>query len=119
MLNVLLTNDDGIEAEGLQVLRRTLVHVPGVRLVVIAPDGNRSAMARSITTRRPLWVAEVPFSDGSTGYATDANYRAQFDAWVQAQAAYGNNQAKGRTATNVHRSERAHHGGSWAEEVMN
>ena len=24
---------------------------------MIAPDGNRSAMARSITTRRPLWVA--------------------------------------------------------------
>ena len=32
---------------------------PGVRLAVIAPDGNRSAMARSITTRRPLWVEEV------------------------------------------------------------
>jgi 5'/3'-nucleotidase SurE len=38
---------------------------------VIAPDGNRSAMARSITTRRPLWVTEVPFEDGSVGYATD------------------------------------------------
>ena len=42
-----------------------------MRLAVIAPDGNRSAMARSITTRRPLWVAEVPFSDGTVGYATD------------------------------------------------
>jgi len=71
MLNVLLTNDDGIEAEGLQTLRRALVGVEGVRLAVIAPDGNRSAMARSITTRRPLWVAEVPFVDGSSGYATD------------------------------------------------
>jgi 5'-nucleotidase len=38
---------------------------------VIAPDGNRSAMARSITTRRPLWVEEVPFADGTVGYATD------------------------------------------------
>jgi 5'-nucleotidase len=71
VLNVLLTNDDGIEAEGLQALRRALVEVPGVRLVTIAPDGNRSAMARSITTRRPLWVEEVSFSDGSVGYATD------------------------------------------------
>jgi len=42
-----------------------------VRLAVIAPDGNRSAMARSITTRRPLWVEEVSFSDGTVGYATD------------------------------------------------
>jgi 5'-nucleotidase len=71
MLNVLLTNDDGIEAEGLQALRSALVVLPEVRLAVIAPDGNRSAMARSITTRRPLWVAEVPFEDGSVGYATD------------------------------------------------
>jgi 5'-nucleotidase len=71
MLNVLLTNDDGIEAEGLQAMRRALVELEGVRLAVIAPDGNRSAMARSITTRRPLWVAEMPFSDGTIGYATD------------------------------------------------
>jgi 5'-nucleotidase len=71
MLNVLLTNDDGIEADGLQAMRRALAEVEGVRLAVIAPDGNRSAMARSITTRRPLWVAEVPFGDGSVGYATD------------------------------------------------
>ncbi len=71
MLNVLLTNDDGIEADGLQAMRSALVAIDGVRLAVIAPDGNRSAMARSITTRRPLWVAEVPFPDGSVGYATD------------------------------------------------
>jgi 5'-nucleotidase len=38
---------------------------------VIAPDGNRSAMARSITTRRPLWVQEFGFADGTVGYATD------------------------------------------------
>jgi 5'-nucleotidase len=71
MLNVLLTNDDGIEAEGLQTMRTALVGLEGVRLAVIAPDGNRSAMARSITTRRPLWVAETPFSDGTVGYASD------------------------------------------------
>ncbi len=71
MLNVLLTNDDGIEAEGLQAMRAALAGMEGVRLVVIAPDGNRSAMARSITTRRPLWVAQTPFSDGTVGYASD------------------------------------------------
>ncbi len=68
---MLLTNDDGIEADGLQALRRALAAVPSIQLAVIAPDGNRSAMARSITTRRPLWVQEVDFEDGSVGYATD------------------------------------------------
>ena len=71
-VRVLLTNDDGIAAEGLQSLRRALLEqVPGIDLVVVAPDGNRSAMARSITTRRPLAVEEVPFEDGTVGYATD------------------------------------------------
>src|SRR5476651_1162487 len=70
-MRVLLTNDDGIEAAGLQALRRALARVPSVELAVIAPDGNRSAMARSITTRRPLWVQEVDFGDGTVGYATD------------------------------------------------
>jgi 5'-nucleotidase len=70
-VRVLLTNDDGIQADGLQCLRKALLEVPGVELAVVAPDGNRSAMARSITTRRPLWVQEVDFRDGTVGYATD------------------------------------------------
>jgi 5'-nucleotidase len=70
-MQVLLTNDDGIEAEGLQAMRRALGRVPGVELAVIAPDGNRSAFARMITTRRPLWVQAVPFEDGTSGFATD------------------------------------------------
>src|SRR5437868_5751710 len=70
-MRVLLTNDDGIEAAGLQTLRRALLEVQGVELAVIAPAGTRSAMARSITTRRPLWVQEVDFGDGTVGYATD------------------------------------------------
>ena len=71
MLRVLLTNDDGIDAEGLQALRRALVALDDIQLAVIAPDDNRSATARSITFRRPLWVTEVPFDDGTVGYACD------------------------------------------------
>ena len=70
-MRVLLTNDDGIQAEGLQTLRRALLEVPGIELAVIAPDGDRSATARSITFRRPIWVQEVDFGDGTVGYATD------------------------------------------------
>src|SRR3954463_5181053 len=71
MLKVLLTNDAGIDAEGLQGLRRALAALADVELAVIAPDGNRSATARSITFRRPLWVTEVEFEDGGVGYACD------------------------------------------------
>ncbi len=70
-MKVLLTNDDGIQATGLNTMRRALLEVPGVELAVIAPDSNRSATARSITTRHPLWVEEIEFADGTTGFATD------------------------------------------------
>ena len=70
-MRVLLTNDDGIQASGLNALRKALRELPGVETHVIAPDSNRSATARSITTRSPLWVEEVAFDDGSTGFATE------------------------------------------------
>jgi 5'-nucleotidase len=70
-MKVLLTNDDGITAPGLNALRRALLEVPGLELEVIAPDSNRSATARSITIHTPLWVEEVEFGDGTTGFATD------------------------------------------------
>lgn len=71
MVRVLLTNDDGIGAKGLGTLRRALDGLTGVEVSVIAPDSNRSATARSITTRSPLWVQEINFEDGGTGFATD------------------------------------------------
>jgi 5'-nucleotidase len=70
-VRVLITNDDGIQAAGLHALRHALAARSGLDLHVIAPDSNRSATARSITTRSPLWVEEVSFDDGSTGFATD------------------------------------------------
>jgi 5'-nucleotidase len=70
-VRVLLTNDDGISAPGLQAARRALRALEDVVVDVIAPDSNRSATARSITTRSPLSVEEVEFEDGDRGYATD------------------------------------------------
>jgi 5'-nucleotidase len=70
-MKVLLTNDDGIAAAGLHAARRALGAVAGLEVHVIAPDSNRSATARSITTRSPLSVKEVEFDDGASGFATD------------------------------------------------
>ena len=71
VVRVLITNDDGIEAKGLNALRVALREIDGLEVHVIAPNSNRSATARSITTHSPLWVEEIPFDDGSMGYATD------------------------------------------------
>jgi len=70
-MKVLLTNDDGIQASGLHAMRRALLALPGVELAVIAPDSNRSASGRSITTRSPLWVEEIELGDGTVGHATE------------------------------------------------
>jgi 5'-nucleotidase len=70
-MRVLLTNDDGIDADGLQALRHELLTLDGIDLAVVAPDGNRSAVGRGITIRRALAVEERAFADGTRGYATD------------------------------------------------
>lgn len=70
-MRLLLTNDDGIEAEGLHAIREALLKVPGVEVMVIAPDGNRSATGRSITTRRSIVSRHVTFADGGVGWAID------------------------------------------------
>jgi 5'-nucleotidase len=70
-MRVLLTNDDGITAPGLNAMRRALLETPDVELEVIAPDSNRSATGRAVTLRDPIWVEEVEFGDGTRGFATD------------------------------------------------
>jgi 5'-nucleotidase len=70
-VRVLLTNDDGIGAEGLHALRRALARLEGIETHVIVPDSNRSGTARGITTRSPLSVEEVELDDGAIAYATD------------------------------------------------
>ena len=70
-LNVLVTNDDGIGAAGIQALRRALAELPDVEVHVIAPHMNRSGTARSITTHSPIWVEEIDFDDGTIGFATE------------------------------------------------
>jgi 5'-nucleotidase len=68
---VLLTNDDGITAKGLNAMRRALLEVSDIDLEVIAPDSNRSATGRAVTLHDPIWVEEVEFGDGTSGFATD------------------------------------------------
>jgi 5'-nucleotidase len=69
MTRILLTNDDGISASGIAALRRRLDGLG--EIVTIAPDGNRSAIARSITIERSLRAERVTFGDGYEGIAID------------------------------------------------
>jgi 5'-nucleotidase len=67
-MNILLTNDDGIYADGLWALERRLS--PHHRVTVVAPDRERSAISHSITLNEPLRIAEVRFN-GATGHTVN------------------------------------------------
>ncbi|QDU81607.1 5'-nucleotidase SurE [Polystyrenella longa] len=55
-MNFLLTNDDGIDAEGLRALERAFA--PLGKLYVIAPDQHLSGCSHTVTTDRPLDLVE-------------------------------------------------------------
>lgn len=62
----LLSNDDGIYAEGMQFLISALR--PIADIVVMAPDGPRSGFSMSFTTQTPLAVRLVEQADGFAAY---------------------------------------------------
>ena len=48
-MNLLLTNDDGYEAEGINILFEKLSKNSNLNVYMVAPDGNRSAISHAIT----------------------------------------------------------------------
>lgn len=68
MMNILVTNDDGIYAEGIRVLCESLKTVG--RVTVVAPDTERSAVGHAITLSDPLRVKKVTRGGKFFGYAT-------------------------------------------------
>ena len=57
MRQILVTNDDGIEADGLRTLAETLKALGDV--TVVAPAENSSAVSHALTVRRPLQLRKV------------------------------------------------------------
>ncbi len=66
-MNLLLTNDDGIHAEGLWALHRRLAR--DHTATVVAPERERSAVSHSITLHKPLRLTRHRCADGMCGYA--------------------------------------------------
>lgn len=62
-MNILISNDDGINACGLQAISETLSK--NYKVYIIAPDRERSAAGHSITLNSPLRVEEFEPKYGS------------------------------------------------------
>jgi 5'-nucleotidase len=69
-VNILVTNDDGINSEGLKILVSELQKI--ARVTVVVPDGERSAIGTAVSLFQPLKVKEVPsIMNGVSTYTID------------------------------------------------
>lgn len=66
-MKILLSNDDGIDSEGLKLLAETLGKEHEV--FVVAPAEQKSAFSHSMTFRRPLYVDKIKMKGASNAYA--------------------------------------------------
>jgi len=71
-MKILVTNDDGIQSEGLWTLVGELQK--NAQVTVVAPDGERSAIGTAVTLFQPLHIEEVrsPIT-GVTAYTSDGS----------------------------------------------
>ncbi|HOO33044.1 MAG TPA: 5'/3'-nucleotidase SurE [Thermotogota bacterium] len=75
-MKILITNDDGIMAEGIFCLKRYLTEA-GHEVIVSAPATEQSATGHAITLRKPLWAEKTDregefFGYGVTGTPADS-----------------------------------------------
>jgi len=68
--DILVTNDDGIESPGIEVLAQHLRAVG--RVVVVAPCGERSGSSMSVLLRNELVLRPFQREDGTTEHCVDA-----------------------------------------------
>lgn len=77
---ILISNDDGVYAEGINCLARVLGSIADIK--VVAPDRNRSGASNSLTLDNPLRITELPNKCISvTGTPTDCVHLALTGLW--------------------------------------
>ncbi len=71
-MNILLTNDDGVHAPGLKILRETLSTIANV--MVVAPMQERSTTGHTLTLDHTLRLAEIEENVyGCSGFPADCS----------------------------------------------
>lgn len=68
-MEILLTNDDGYHAPGIQTLYKTLRTYTKHDISIVAPEGQRSATGHSITLFEPLFLTNYDLDGRPKGYA--------------------------------------------------
>lgn len=66
MLKILLTNDDGIYADGIYAIYKELVKLGDV--IVVAPDSEKSSISHAITLSQPLFCKKISQKNKFNGF---------------------------------------------------
>lgn len=66
-MRILITNDDGIHAEGIKALTQVAKTLPNAEIIVVAPDREKSACGHGMTLHEPLRIKELEI-EGCPGY---------------------------------------------------
>jgi 5'-nucleotidase len=69
-MKILLSNDDGVYADGLWVLAEELSQI--AQVIIVAPDREQSAVGTAVSLRKPLRVQKiVPLQTGIEAYSVE------------------------------------------------
>lgn len=66
-MNILITNDDGINANGIKELAKSISKIANV--YVVAPESQKSATGHSITIHNPIMVQKAYIEEGIKAYS--------------------------------------------------
>ena len=67
-MNIFITNDDGINAEGIKILAEVVSKIANT--YVVAPDSPRSASGHAITLHKPILINDEFIAENVEAYST-------------------------------------------------
>lgn len=67
-MNIFITNDDGINAEGIKILAQEISKIANT--YVVAPDSPRSASGHAITLHKPILINDEFIAENVEAYST-------------------------------------------------
>jgi len=69
-MQILLTNDDGYQSDGMAAMRDAMI-AAGLSVLSVAPDGPRSGTSRSASFRKPVVMTRAGGDDANPVYRVD------------------------------------------------
>ena len=80
-MNILISNDDGINAEGIKILAEEISKIANT--YVVAPDSPRSASGHAITLHKPILINDEFIAENVEAYSTSGTPAAAIEGLIE------------------------------------